>query len=133
MFTDTARAYTRTTAQAATHGAAFRVGLRSTSGRGCKRVWTFDLTQLAAQSTNPDGACYLAPPVVPPEVAPALPPPAVLEIVVQASVVVATQQAAELAFTGAESFPLTMSGMTALVLGAGLTVMSRRRVSRAQR
>ena len=82
----------------------------------------FDLSQLPSDS----GACAGAPPAVaPPAVA-----PTVLGVVKNAPVVAGVVKNApavkSLAFTGAETVPLGLSGLLTLVLCAVLTVASRR-------
>jgi len=79
--------------------------------------WTFNLSKIA--STSP--AC--------------LAPPAVLGVVENAPVVAGVVKSAPvktLAFTGAETIPLGLSGLLALVLGAVLTVASRQRPKQAR-
>ena len=86
----------------------------------------FDLSQLLADSA----ACYVAPTTA------VVPPKEVLGVVKNAPVKAAPVKAAPapavapavktLAFTGAETVPLGLSGLLALVLGAVLTVASRR-------
>ena len=100
--------------------------------------WTFNLSKIASQSTNPKGACYLAPlappkPVVAGVVENA---PVVAGVVKNAPVVAGVVENApavkSLAFTGAETIPLGLSGLLALVLGAVLTVASRQRPKQAR-
>lgn len=80
--------------------------------------WTLDLSKIgkiASQSVDANGLCYVA--------------PIVLGVVEDAPVVAGVVEDAPvttLAFTGAETVPLGLSGLLALVLGAVLTVASRR-------
>ena len=86
--------------------------------------WTFNLSKIASQSVNPRGACYLAPPAVAGVVQNA---PAVAGVVQNAPAV------GRLAFTGAETVPLGLSGLLALVLGTVLMVAGRRQGDRRAR
>jgi len=51
----------------------------------------------------------------------------------KAAPVATTQAATTLAFTGAETVPLSLFGLLALVLGAALTVAGRRQGSQGER
>ena len=82
-----------------------------------------DLSRIASQSTNPNGVCYVAPPVV---------SPVVLGVVKNAPAV-RTIAPKTLAFTGAEPVPLSLLALLALVLGVALTVVGRRQGSQGAR
>jgi hypothetical protein len=84
-----------------------------------------------------DGAASVIPPVVTPVVAgkvvtlqPAKVPTKVVKgAVVPKAPVVAPNKVTQLAFTGAETVPLGLSGLLALLLGVGLILVSRRRAT----
>jgi len=97
-------------------------------------VFTFHgLSKIPSQSTNSKAACFVAKAIVKGVVKNA---PVVAGEVENAPVVAGVVENApavkSLAFTGAETIPLGLSGLLALVLGAVLTVASRQRPKQAR-
>jgi hypothetical protein len=97
-------------------------------------VFTFHgLSKIPSQSVHSAAACFVAKPVVKGVVENA---PVVAGVVENAPVVAGVVENApavkSLAFTGAETIPLGLSGLLALVLGAVLTVASRQRPKQAR-
>ena len=74
----------------------------------------FNLSKIASQSVSPQEPCYV-PPVVPPVLPPASPVPTDVPMA-----------PTTLAFTGAETVPLGLTGLIVLALGTVMTVAGRR-------
>ena len=94
----------------------------------------FDLSQIPAQSLDAAALCYVAPPAVAGVVknAPVKAAPVKAAPVKAAPAPAVAPAVKTLAFTGAETVPLGLSGLLALLLGAVLTVASRQRPKKAR-